>query len=187
MAAQYISDQIKTRGAKGVVDAADVAYSYKTEGIEQIDKSIKDVIDELIENIPEDLSQRISEIEENIGNSGISSDKINYTYTINGVTTTKPLNQFLDDIRGNENIFEKVQTVYNNAISTKGEIEDLKDEINNIVEETRDDIGKLKEISDSFNTTFDADATFEIVSTQRYNAAAVAGELSPNCIYFCYD
>lgn len=50
MAAQYISDQIKTRGAKGVVDAADVAFSYKTEGIEQIDKSVKDIIEDLQQN-----------------------------------------------------------------------------------------------------------------------------------------
>lgn len=70
MAAQYISDQIKTRGAKGVVDAADVAYSYKTEGIEQIDKSVADKIEDLedaIENLqPANIDEQIASVNNSV-------------------------------------------------------------------------------------------------------------------------
>ena len=57
MAAQYISDQIKTRGAKGVVDADDIAYSYKTDEIEQITTTVKNTLDS--------LKSGVSSIEEN--------------------------------------------------------------------------------------------------------------------------
>ena len=48
-----INEQL-TGGYKGVVDAANVAYSYKEEeGIEKIDKSVKKAIEELNTSIDE--------------------------------------------------------------------------------------------------------------------------------------
>ena len=169
MAAQYISDQIKTRGAKGVVDADDIAYSYKTDGIEQINTSVKDEID-TIKNL--------------IENTGNTADKIQYVYTQNGKQITTTVKNTLDSLKSGVSSIEEnknaTQQFYNQAV-------EIKENISKIVEKTNSNIKSLQEIAESFNTAFDADARFEIMSTSTYNAKKAANELVSNCIYFCYD
>lgn len=176
MAAQYISDQIKTRGAKGVVDADDIAYSYKTDGIEQINTSVKDEID-TIKNL--------------IENTGNTADKIQYVYTQNGEQITTTVKNTLDSLKSGVSSIEEnknaTQQFYNQAVEIKSKIDTLKENISGIVEETNSNIKSLQKIAESFNTAFDADARFEIMSTSTYNAKKAANELVSNCIYFCYD
>lgn len=54
------------------------------------------------------------------------------------------------------------------------------------IEATKADIEVIKEAGATFNTAFDADATFAIVTEDEYNTAKEAGTLNKNCIYFCY-
>lgn len=66
--------QLKPGGFEGVVDAEDVAYSYKTEGgIKQIDKSLKDKIDEIFLEIQKetniDLTDQLDKIQRAVQSS----------------------------------------------------------------------------------------------------------------------
>lgn len=57
----------ESTGFKGIADASEIAYSYKTEnGIEQIDKSVKDKIQDLETSGSSEVAERLDTLENNV-------------------------------------------------------------------------------------------------------------------------
>ena len=168
MAAQYISDQIKTRGAKGVVDAADVAFSYKTEGIEQIDKSVKDVIEDLQHNGLNNSANNII-YKEAVGSIPVITVKDKLDSLDNVVSQFPNLTTFKSDI---EEIKSDVKSIQN----------DIEEKV---TDEVLDNLTNLNTVADQLKVSFDQDAQYVILSQDSYNNLE-SSQKENNCLYFIY-
>lgn len=114
----------------------------------------------------------------------INQIKTNQDNTTNVKAELDSLKFDVGNVEQNKNA---TQQFYNQAVEIKSDIDQLKNQISTIVENTNDNIESLQKIAESFNTSFDADAHFEVVSDSTYNQILSQNNINPNCIYFCYD
>lgn len=161
-----ILGQIKPGGFTGVADVNDIAYSYKTEGgIEQMDKSLKDKLDELQNNIPSGLEESLDSISQQVTQaSGYATNARQYAVD--------------------------AQAANQNAQSAKSDVTALRQQVETLVNTTSEDINFIKGIAQNFSGVIDSTSEFAIVTESDYNKMKNGQDgmaLSPNTIYFCYD
>lgn len=205
MANQSISNPIKRSISGGhVATVDDIAYSTKTAGTgalayEIIDVSLKQKIDEIIQNINDNP--------ESGGSS--TSDKIEYQYETSAGKITTTVENILNQLRtGLEGITitqsdiqnassyassalsssqtaEQAKQYITQYIATKTtELNGLKTETTEYLDEVKGKVDNVNSIANQLMLAFDNEADIQIISQSAYDAMPIK---KPNTFYFCYD
>lgn len=168
-----ISQQIASSGGKGVADSSQIAYSYKTEnGIEVIDKSVKDILDE--NNTPD-----VNNIEYKNGVSvkqqldTLSEGTESVVYAASTARTAE------------SNIIQLQSTITQIATNNVRDMNNIKNSFDEDVSDIRANVESIKNKTNEMHYAFSNGTDFAVMSETEYSQ--LGNEVQNNVIYFLYD
>ena len=154
-----VQQQIESSGYKGVADADQIAYSYKTEnGIEVIDKTVKDKLDE-----------------------GEMFDQ--------NTTLKEKVVEMLDSEHYAQSYAEDAEDAADRAEAAKQDIiNTIEAKKQEVITQFNEQITKIQNIENAvneFRDSFDADRQFQIMSEKQYNSL-LSKDKDAGTIYFLW-
>lgn len=197
----YYPNKLIPSSQEGIADASAIVYSTKTvtdaedgSSTEVIDKSIKDIIDELSSNIQEgadltSIQKAITELQSKVNTLKVSD--IIYSQTTTGETTTtvtvgdklSTMQSSLDTLLDKAISAADIKIYANNAETSATAAAASLKSVTTVVSESNSKIESLKEIANELALSFNNDSQFVICTSSEYAALTP----SNNTLYFCYD
>ena len=153
-----VQQQIESSGYKGVADADQIAYSYKTEnGIEVMDKTVKDKLDEG-EMFDQNTTLREKVVEM------LDSEHYAQSYAEDAENAANRAEAAKQDI------INRQTAINTTAVTTVNTIETKKQEVITQFNEQITKIQNIENAVNEFRDSFDADRQFQIMSEEYYNS-----------------
>lgn len=165
-----VQQQIESSGYKGVADADQIAYSYKTEnGIEVMDKTVKDKLDEG-EMFDQNTTLREKVLEM------LDSEHYAQSYAEDAEDAADRAEAAAINAESQKDLVDSIASEKVAALDAKA---------NQVEANYQSQIQQINDIHtaiNEFKTSFEVDKDFAVVSQQEYNNSTK----NPGTIYFIY-